>query len=80
MHKITIKYLLLKISHKYEIIILKYTFTSIGKSDKKVKIKNKLIILILNKKLFLTYNIKLFYPTYLVLITNLIIYFYFYLL
>ena len=45
LHKITIKYLLLKISHKYEIIILKYTFTSVGKSDKKVKIKNKLIIL-----------------------------------
>ena len=45
MHKITIKYLSLKISHKYGIITLKYTLTSIDKSDKKVKIKNKLIIL-----------------------------------
>ena len=45
MHKITIKYLLLKVSHKYGIIILKYTLTSVDKSDKKVKIKNKLIIL-----------------------------------
>ena len=61
-------------NYECEIIIPKYILTRMDQQmrQKKFKIKNKLTILIYNLKLFFisSYDIKLFYQTYLIYLTT----------